>query len=308
MSNEWDIIDEQRQQGNQLVVPTIENVAKPSPAKKKAGKRKTTARAPEDEDQDEEDRKGKKKAKTAMPLTIHRAVNMTDVEVDKLSAAEIKAMNKLYKDTFNPLYKWGKKPFTDGSGKPIWVHYKFLHRAPPGRLVYRGLEMTRLKKICNQVLVDADYNSEYRNITVLPLKHGPHGPHQAVTFWETLPKRTSITEKSHYYIIGGQHTVEAYKQLIDKGDIPECDIPLASTFKIIPIWQKFDLQRNDIVHLSKSLNQNIVGEQKEQSFMQQLRHAHIRWIDMGCPQPSYGGRAHSTEYNVSDIVGWSSNE
>ena len=117
-----------------------------------------------------------------MPLTIHIAVNMIDVKVDKLSAAEIKAMNKLYKDTFTPLYKWGKKPFTNGSGKPIRVHYKFLHRAPPGRLVYRGLEMTWLKKICNQVLVDADYNSEYRNITVLPLKHGPQGPHQAVTF------------------------------------------------------------------------------------------------------------------------------
>ena len=123
--------------------------------------------------------------------------------------------------------------------------------------------MSRLKKISNQILVDADYNSKNRNITVLPLKHGPQGPNETVAFWETVSKKTSITEKSHYFIIGGQHTVEAHKQLIEKGDIPTAEKPLASTFNIIPIWQKFDLQKNDIVHLSKSLNQNIVGEQKE---------------------------------------------
>ena len=119
MSNELDIIDEQRIQANNPVVPATGQTTNPSPAKKKGGKWKTTVGAPGDEEQVDDAAKGKKKAKANPPLTIHRAVNMTDVEVDKLSPADIKAMNKLYKDTFTPLYKWGKKPFTDASGKPI---------------------------------------------------------------------------------------------------------------------------------------------------------------------------------------------
>ena len=60
----------------------------------------------------------------------------------------MKAMNKLYKQVFMPLYKWGKKAFSSVDGKLLHIHYKFLHQAPPERLVYRGIERSRLKKIC----------------------------------------------------------------------------------------------------------------------------------------------------------------
>jgi len=79
--------------------------------------------------------KAKKKSK-APALTIHKVVNMMEVEVNKLSPMEIKAMNKLYKDTFKPLYKWGKKPFADKQGKLLCVHYKYLHKALVGKLVH----------------------------------------------------------------------------------------------------------------------------------------------------------------------------
>ena len=61
---------------------------------------------------------------------------------------------------------------------------------------------------------------ENRYIIVLPLKKGPHRPDREVTFWDTCPRSISLTKRSHYYIIGGQHTMEAHKVLIDNEEIP----------------------------------------------------------------------------------------
>lgn len=66
--------------------------ARPS-SKKKASKWKSIVGAPGDE-VDSED-KEKMKVKT-VPLTIQRVVNKPDIEVNKLSPMEIKAMHKLY--------------------------------------------------------------------------------------------------------------------------------------------------------------------------------------------------------------------
>ena len=152
------------------------------------------------------------------------------------------------------------------------VHYKFLHQAPSGKLVYRGIQQDRLKKIKNMILVDGDYTSENRFITVLPLRVGPYGPNKKVKYWDECPLKEKLTLHLHYYIIGGQHTVEATRLLIESGDIPAKDKAMASTFNIIPIWRVYNPKNNDIAHLSRALNQNIVGEQREQNFMKQLIH------------------------------------
>ena len=197
---------------------------------------------------------------------------MTDTEINKLSATEMKAMNKLYQEVFMLLYKWRKKPLADAKGRLLRVHYKFLHKDELGRLVYRGIEQSRLKRIKNRILVDSGYHSENWYITVYPIKTAPQGPEKIPKFWDTCPKKENLTSTTHYYIIGGQHTVEAHRLLLENGDIPERNKLLASTFNVISIWQVFDLKNNDVVHLSRALNQNIVGEQREQSFTKQLLH------------------------------------
>ena len=161
------------------------------------------------------------------------------------------------------------------------MHYKYLHRAPPGRMVYRSIHKGRLQGILNRVRINGDYHSEYRLITVLPLKRGPYGSDGVVEFFNPCPPREKLTNTTHYYIIGGQHTVEAHKILVESGEIPECDKEDASTFNIIPLWAYNDSL--EIMHLSEALNQNIAGEQKEQTFLTQLVHARLKWRDMGSP-------------------------
>ena len=135
-------------------------------------------------------------------LSIHKCVNMTDVEINKLMPTEMKAMNVLYKQVFSPMYAWGKKPLTDESREGIRVHYKYLHRAPPGRMVYRSIHKGRLQGILNRVRINGDYHSEYRLIIVLLLKRGPYGPDGIVEFFNPCPPREKLTSTTHYYIIG----------------------------------------------------------------------------------------------------------
>ncbi len=81
-----------------------------------------------------------------------------------------------------PMYKWEKKPLANVKGELLQVHYKNLHKAPPGVLVYKGIEPQCLKGIKNRILIDADYHSENRFITILPLKRGLYGLDNVVEF------------------------------------------------------------------------------------------------------------------------------
>jgi hypothetical protein len=145
--------------------------------------------------------------------------------------------------------------------------------------------------------LETDFDADWRVITVLPIKLGPYGAERKASYFDTWPKVDSITSNTHYYIIGGQYTVEAYRTLVLQGEFPEADVKDASCFKIIPIFaarSKF----SDVIHLSRALNQNVAGEQKEQSFTKQLQIARVKWREMGSPQPAYGGRAHTPAYLV----------
>jgi len=108
-------------------------------------------------------------------MQIHTAVNMQESEVKKLSPSQMKQMSDLYKSIFLVMYIWEKKPFTNSSRKPLRVYFKFLHKAPPGRLVYRGIEPERLTGLINKTRIEANFDSEYRYITMLPLKRRPVG-------------------------------------------------------------------------------------------------------------------------------------
>ena len=200
IKDKWDIIDEQRHLKNGPISIAQVSSAK-STVKSKAQKWKSIVRAPGDEEPVEGSQKKKRKVNT-QALTIQRAVNMTNVDINKLSPEEMKAMNKLYLDFFTPLYKWAKKPLEISPSKLMRVHYKFLHQAPPGKLVYRGIQHDRLKKIKNRILVDGDYTSESRFITVLPLKERPYGPDKKVKYWDECPLKEKLIPHLHYYIIG----------------------------------------------------------------------------------------------------------
>lgn len=288
----WGLIEEARREStqgssSQAIVPL--KVASPSP-KKRGKKRRSLVGAPRDKSDPDA---------TAKKLTISLCVAMKEAEIKKLDPKHLKVMKSLYKTHFDCMYKWKKTPFVDAAGKTLRVHFDYLHRAPEGRIVYRGIEeTTRLPGMMNKARLKTDYDVDWRIITVLPVKMGPYGADKKATYFDTCPKADEITATTNYFIIGGQHTVEAYKRLVAAKEIPEADVQEASCFKIIPIFaprSKF----TDVMHLSRALNQNVAGEQKEQSFLKQLATARIKWREMGSPQPAFGGRAHTAAYNVT---------
>ena len=219
--------------------------ASPSPKKKTARKRKTLNAALGDAEKASE-----------KDLTIAQCVKMEEPEIRKLSLKSLKVMRSLYTSVFDPLYIWGKKPVADVFGEPYRVHFEYLHQAPVATLVYRGIEELRLKSMINKARLESDYDSEFHYITVFPMKLGPYGPNGKATFYDVQPNKEVLVQAwTHYYIIGGQHTVEAYKYLVHNNEIPECDRKRALSFQIIPIWA-LKSKWNDIIMLSRAQNQN----------------------------------------------------
>jgi hypothetical protein len=111
-------------------------------------------------------------------------------------------------------------------------------------------------------------------------------------------KRHFLKDTTEFYIIGGQHKVEAHKTLVGNNEISEADQAKASRFNVIPLWCA-SMEKTKLLMLSRILNQELAGAQKEQSFMQQLVHARLKWTEMGEPQPAIQGRQHSPEFQVS---------
>ena len=142
--------------------------------------------------------------------------------------------------------------------------------------MYRGLIEERLRALTNQARINPRYTGMDREIIVLPLKRGPYGNNRAVEFYSTPPDRNQLLKSTtHFFIIGGQHTVECYKNLVEAGDVNEANKAKASSFNIIPVFvPKADHLK--LFLLSRVLNQDMVGPQKEATFMMQILNARIK--------------------------------
>ena len=182
----------------------------------------------------------------------------------------------MYSGAFEPLYKCGGEKLQDDDGKEVTVHFSKLHRAPQGSIVYRGLIEERLRVLTNQAHINPRYTGTDREITVLPLKRGPYGSNRAVEFYSTPPNRNQLLKSTtHFFIIGGQHTVECYKNLVEPSEVDEADKAKASSFNIIPVFaSKADHLK--LLFLSRVLNQDMAGPQKEATFMMQILNARIK--------------------------------
>ena len=192
---------------------------------------------------------------------------MSAADIEKLDKVKQTEMKNLYSGAFEPLYKWGGEKLKDDDGKDVTMHFSKLHRAPQGSIVYRGLIEERLRALTNQARINPRYTGTDREITVLPLKRGPYGSNRVVEFYSTLPDRNQLLKSTtHFFIIGGQHTVECYKNLVEAGEVDEADKAKASSFNIIPVFApKADHLK--LLLLSRVLNQDMAGPQKKATFM-----------------------------------------
>ena len=207
-------------------------------------------------------------------------------------------MKNLYTGAFKPLYKWGHEKLKDDKGQDVTMHFSKLHRAPQGFIVYGGLIEERLRALTNQARINPRYTGTDREITVLPLKRGPYGSNRAVEFYSNFLDRNHILKSTtHFFIIGGQHMMECYKNLVESGEVNEADKAKASIFNIISVFvPKADHLK--LLLLSRVLNQDIAGPEKDATFMMQILNARIKWKEMDCLKPSTLGRQHTLEFLV----------
>ena len=201
---------------------------------------------------------------------------MSAVDIEKLDKVKQMEMKNLYSGAFKPLYKWGGEKLKDDDGKDVTMHFSKLHCVPRP---YRE----RLRALTNQARINPKYTGTDRKITVLPLKRGPYGSNRAVEFYSTPPDRNQLLKSTtHFFIIGGQHTVECYKNLVEAREVNEADKAKASSFNIIPVFA-LKVDHLKLLLLSCVLNQDMAGPQKEATFMMQILNARIKWKEMNCP-------------------------
>ena len=95
--------------------------------------------------------------------------------------------------------------------------------------------------------------------------------------------------------------MECYKNLVEAGEVDEADKAKDSSFNIIPVFApKADHLK--LLLLSRVLNQDMAGPQKEATFMMQILNGRIKWKEMNYPKPSTLGRQHTLEFLVIFVL------
>lgn len=143
LQEQWDQLDEERSASAPVPPPVqttqtdppaapalAETQTDPAPPPRRAGKRKSVVGTAGD---DVVQAEGKpKKSKAEEPLTLQQCVTMSASDIEKLDKTKQTEMRHLYSQAFEPLYTWGHEKLKDDIGDEVTVHYKQLHRAPPG--------------------------------------------------------------------------------------------------------------------------------------------------------------------------------
>jgi hypothetical protein len=238
-------------------------------------------------------------------LTLGDAVHLKSTNRESLSTEKQLAIRKLYETSFNPVYIFGGNPFQSDpkSGNEMLVDISKLYRAPPGEIVYRPILEERVEALQAQKRLMPSFQMGRQHLYLLPLKKKPinrQGKKEEfppATFFELPPQRHEINAETSFYIIGGQHSVEAHRRLIAEGCLSKPDSEAAAQFKFTLVWAP-PSRHDTLLHLSRVLNQDIAGNRTESTFLGQLGTARRKWKEMGSPQPALHGQKHTHEYLV----------
>jgi hypothetical protein len=276
--------------------------ATPTPTQTSTRKRKTAAKlsSPASASKNE---KGKKAKADANVLTIEKCINFTPVDLKKMGPKEVEAVGAMLNTSFTNLFITDNKVMTETH--PITkeavvkrIHFDRLHRAPKGIWVYRGIEPERLEDILNATRARSQATASISEIRVMPLKSKPLPGR--VDFFMTKPTvQDCQKESTHFWIIGGQHTVEAHKILAK--DLPSTwTMDEISHFPVIPVWAKPDKEGElNMLQYSRGLNQDLSGVRKEPCFTEQIATCRLKWDEYLRPSPKLVGGEQSAEFKVS---------
>jgi hypothetical protein len=90
----------------------------------------------------------------------------------------------------------------------------------------------------------------------------------------------------HWYIIGGQHTVESFRKIASREPTGSAQREELFKFKIIPVFSK-DLAM--LTRVSTALNLNITHRVVKEVYRQNFELGRAKWIEGGSPMPHRGG-------------------
>ena len=99
----------------------------------------------------------------------------------------------------------------------------------------------------------------------------------------------------HWYIIGGQHTVTACRELAE-------ELPIGSEarkdlleFEVIPVYSR---DTKELIRVSNALNLNIAERVAKENFRSCAELGRAAWIRAGRPEPHKGNGKSSAEFLV----------
>jgi hypothetical protein len=91
----------------------------------------------------------------------------------------------------------------------------------------------------------------------------------------------------HWYIIGGQHTVESFHKIASGEPAGSAQREELLKFEIIPVFSKDPAM---LTQVSTPLNLNITDRVVKEVYHQNVELGRAKWIEGGSPMPHRGGR------------------
>lgn len=236
-------------------------------------------------------------------LTLAKAVQLSHATVAKYSPKDLQQVKELYEKEFGGLHIFGRRPYkVDNDGPDMIVDISHLHRAPDGVVVYRPLDQHRVTQLINQKRTMPSFQALLQHVYVMPLRGPPRRTRDSdvpvAEYFLEPPKRKDINANTHFYIIGGQHSVAAHKFLIEEGILSPSDAKDASSSCITIVWAKPE-KFSTLIYYSRVLNQDLAGNRTEGNFLSQLETARKSWVDAGRPKPSIRGGQNTAQFKVS---------
>jgi hypothetical protein len=90
----------------------------------------------------------------------------------------------------------------------------------------------------------------------------------------------------HWYIIGGQHTVESFRKIASGEPAGSAQREELLKFEIIPVFSKDPAM---LTRVSTALNLNITDRVVKEVYRQNVELGRAKWIEGGSPMPHRGG-------------------
>ena len=150
-------------------------------------------------------------------------------------------------------------------------------------------------------------------IHAIPLKRAPiEGVDKGMdAVMDSCPAETDTIEEDsvtipwwegrnvHWYIIGGQHTVTAFRELASKHPEGSAAREELLQFEVIPIFSR---DPEVLVRVSNALNLNIAEKVAKETYRSCAELGRAKWVAAGCPEPHRCGGKPSPAFDVSAFL------